>query len=146
MTDELLRATVSVRGVIIDPRGRVLVLRRATDGEWELPGGRLATDEAVRRGLLREITEETALSVEIDNPVATNAWTNDDGQGRFAVHYKCYTSQRNVDISDEHADWEWLLPAEASRVLCDPQTTAVRAVTGPAASRRRLDRPSLSPD
>lgn len=146
MTDELLRATVSVRGVITDPRGRVLVLRRATDGEWELPGGRLAPDEAVRRGLRRELTEETALSVEIDDPVATNAWTNDDGHGRFAVHYDCHTAQRHVDLSDEHADWKWLLPETASRVLCEPQTTAVRAATGPAASRRPPDRASLSPD
>lgn len=146
MTDELLRATVSVRGVIIDPRGRVLVLQRTTDSEWELPGGRLAAGEAVRHGLLREITEETALSVEIDNPVASNTWTNEGGRGRFAVHYKCYTSQRNVDLSDEHADWEWLLPEEAYRVLNEPQTTAVCAVTGPVTARQRPDRPSLSPE
>ncbi|WP_017342137.1 NUDIX domain-containing protein [Halorubrum sp. T3] len=146
MTDELLRATVSVRGVIIDPRGRVLILQRRTDGEWELPGGRLATGEAVRRGLHRELTEETALSVEINDPVATNAWTNEDGQGRFAVHYNCSTSQSNVDLSDEHMDWEWLLPKEAYRILSEPQTTAVRVATGSVGSRRHSDQPSLSPD
>lgn len=129
MTDELLYATVSVRGVIVDPRGRNLVLQRATDGEWELPGGRLAAEEPVRRGLRREITEETGISVEIHTPVATNAWVNDDEEGRFAVHYKCYTSDRNVDISGEHVDWAWMLPERSRRVLNEPQTAAVRAVS-----------------
>ena len=145
MTDELLRATVSVRGVIIDPRGRNLVLQRATDGEWELPGGRLAVGEPVRRGLRREITEETGISVEIHTPVATNAWVNDDEEGRFAVHYKCYTSQRNVDISDEHVDWAWMLPERARRVLNEPQTAAVQAVSNRPATGQPADK-SLSQD
>ena len=145
MTDELLHATVSVRGVIMDPRGRILVVQRATDGEWELPGGRLAADEAVRRGLSREITEETALSVEIDSPMATNTWTNDDGQGRLAVHYRCYTSQRNVDLSDEHIGSAWMLPERAGRVLNEPQTAAVQAVPNLSSTGYPADR-SLSQD
>ncbi|RLM56892.1 NUDIX domain-containing protein [Halorubrum sp. Atlit-26R] len=145
MTDELLRATVSVRGVIIDSRGRNLVLQRASDGKWELPGGRLAVEEPVRRGLRREITEETGISVEIHTPVATNAWVNDDEEGRFAVHYKCYTSRRNVDISDEHVDWAWMLPERARRVLNDPQTAAVRAVSKRPPTGRPADQ-SLSQD
>ena len=145
MTDELLHATVSVRGVIIDPRGRVLLLHRTTDGGWELPGRRLATNEAVRRGLCREIDEETGISVEIHTPVATNAWVNDDDQGRFAVHYKCYTSDRNVDLSGEHVDWAWMLPETARHVLNEPQTTAVQAVSNLSATGRPADQ-SLSQD
>ncbi|MDB9249344.1 NUDIX domain-containing protein [Halorubrum ezzemoulense] len=145
MTDELLHATVSVRGVIIDPRGRNLVLQRATDGEWELPGGRLAPREPVCRGLRREITEETGISVEIYTPVATNAWVNDNEEGRFAAHYKCYTSQRNVDISDEHVDSAWMLPERACRVLNEPQTAAVRTVSNRLATGQPADQ-SLSQD
>lgn len=145
MTDELLRATVSVRGVVADPRGRNLVLQRPTDGEWELPGGRLATGEPVRRGLRREITEETGISVEIRAPVATNAWVNDDDEGRFAAHYECFTSQRDVDISDEHVDWAWVLPERARRVLNEPQTAAVQAVSNRPSTGRPADR-SLSQD
>lgn len=145
MTDELLHATVSVRAVIIDPRGRNLVLQRAADGQWELPGGRLAAGEAVRRGLRREITEETGISVEVHTPVATNAWVNDDDQGRFAVHYKCYTSQRNVDISDEHVDWAWMLPERARHVLNEPQIAAVQAVSSLPPAGQPADQ-SLSQD
>lgn len=139
MTDELLHATVSVRGVIIDPRGRHLTVQRATDGQWELPGGRLAAEESVRRGLCREITEETGLSVEIHTPVATNTWINDDGEGRFAVHYKCYTSERTVDLSDEHVDWAWMLPERACQVLNEPQTAAVQMVSNHPPTRTPAD-------
>lgn len=145
MTDELLHATVSVRGVIVDPRGRNLVLQRTSDGEWELPGGRLAPEEPVRRGLRREITEETGIAVEIHTPVATNAWVNDDDAGRFAVHYECDTAERNVDISDEHVDRAWMLPERARRVLNEPQTAAVRAVSTRPSTGQPADR-SLSQD
>ncbi|MEZ3163913.1 NUDIX domain-containing protein [Halorubrum sp. RMP-47] len=145
MTNELLHATVSVRGVIIDPRGRNLVLQCATNGQWELPGGRLAVEEPVRQGLRREISEETGISVEIHTPVATNAWVNDDEEGRFAAHYKCYTSERNVSLSDEHVDWAWMLPDEAQRVLNDPQTAAVQAVSNLPLTTQAADR-SVSQD
>ena len=47
MTDVHLEATVSLRGVVSAPCGDVLVVQRASDGGWELPGGRLAPDEDV---------------------------------------------------------------------------------------------------
>jgi len=36
MTEDLLHATVSVRGVILNSRGKVLTLQRTSDHEWEL--------------------------------------------------------------------------------------------------------------
>ena len=41
MTHNPLRATVTQRGVIITPNECVLVVQRASDGGWELPGSRL---------------------------------------------------------------------------------------------------------
>jgi len=40
MTDEPPHATVSQRGVVFAPTDEVLIVRRATDGGRELPGGR----------------------------------------------------------------------------------------------------------
>jgi 8-oxo-dGTP pyrophosphatase MutT (NUDIX family) len=129
MVDSLHRATISVRGVLIHPRGQILLLQRVTDDEWELPGGRLESNEDTVVGLQREIIEETDLSVEIEEIVAANSWVNESGQDRFAVHYRCYTIDRVVDISAEHTDWTWVNPQDGQSLLCETQAAAVEAAT-----------------
>lgn len=53
---------VSVKGIAIDPDGRIL-LARESDGKWEILGGGLDHGEDPRTCLIREIQEETGLRV-----------------------------------------------------------------------------------
>lgn len=147
VTDEHLQATVSARGVIVEPGGQILVLQRATDGQWELPGGRLAPGEATVQGLQREITEETTLAVDMVDILSANSWINDDEEGRFAVHYECSISNRDVETSSEHTNFRWIAPTDAHSMLCEPQTVAVHAATRPTeVTRPPIDRSFASPD
>lgn len=130
MTDVPLRATISLRGVIGNARGEALVVRRATDGGWELPGGRLDRDEDAVDGLEREIEEETALDVDVGAPVHTNAWRNGDDRGRFAVYYFCSTAERAVSLSAEHDEYAWDGPTAAIERLSETQARAVERATG----------------
>jgi 8-oxo-dGTP pyrophosphatase MutT (NUDIX family) len=130
MTEDLLCATVSVRGVISDTNGRVLLVQRRTDGTWELPGGRLSREESPGAGLRREINEETGLSVTIVDVLKANSWVNSAGKDRFAVHYDCEPTSETVELSDEHVDSAWVAPTEATQRLCEPQAAAVRRTTG----------------
>jgi 8-oxo-dGTP pyrophosphatase MutT (NUDIX family) len=125
MTERPLRATVSQRGVVFAPNDEVLVVRRRSDGGWELPGGRLGRDEDARRGVLREIVEETGLEPDLGQPVHTNSWLNDDDDGRFAVYYHCRTTERSVSLSREHTDFAWRAPATAHDRLSETQGRAV---------------------
>ena len=129
MTEEPLRATVSLRGVVFGPRDEVLVVRRTSDGGWELPGGRLGAYEDTDDGVRREIAEETSLDVPVGRPVHVVSWRNDDDRGRVGVYYRCEAEARSVTLSDEHTDYEWLSPDTAADRLSDTQGTAVdRAV------------------
>lgn len=129
MTDDLLCATVSVRGVIHNTDGQILVVQRSKDRKWELPGGRLGRGESPRQGLHREIREETGLDVEIADIVKSNSWVNATGDDRFAVHYDCEQTDDRVELSEEHVDSDWLRPPKAQQRLCDPQSTAVDIAT-----------------
>jgi ADP-ribose pyrophosphatase YjhB (NUDIX family) len=41
--------------------------KKAVYGKWNLPGGHLEPEEGIVQGILREIMEETGLSVELDD-------------------------------------------------------------------------------
>jgi 8-oxo-dGTP diphosphatase len=56
--------SVSVSAAIVDDRGRFLVIRRHDNGHWEPPGGVLELGESIEEGLIREVAEETGLTVE----------------------------------------------------------------------------------
>lgn len=124
MAEEHVQATISQRGVVF-AADDVLVVRRADDGVWELPGGRLDHGEGAREGLERELVEETTLEPTVVEPVHTFVWQNDTGQERFAVCYYCRTSRRGVSLSKEHDDFTWVSPAMAQTYLDAQQVIAV---------------------
>lgn len=55
----------SVSAVIFDGEGRVLLQRRTDNGQWGLPGGSVEIGESVEAAILREVREETGLTVEV---------------------------------------------------------------------------------
>ncbi|HVA95807.1 MAG TPA: NUDIX hydrolase [Candidatus Dormibacteraeota bacterium] len=58
---------VGVGGVVIDA-GRALLIRRASpplQGQWSIPGGMLEVGETLEQGVVRELTEETGLEVNV---------------------------------------------------------------------------------
>ena len=62
-TDELSdKFPVSIKAIIID-KNKVLCLKNERN-EWDLPGGKIEFNEDIENCLIREIKEETNLSVE----------------------------------------------------------------------------------
>ena len=57
---------IGVSAVVVD-RGRVLLVRRGTEpmkGRWTLPGGLIELGEPLEAAVVREVSEETGLTVE----------------------------------------------------------------------------------
>lgn len=122
------RAVVTQKAVVRDD-GEVLVVRDANDGDWEFPGGRIDRTERPREALLREVREETALDVQVSEPVFTANKRRKKKRGKFFVYYAATTADRTVSLSDEHTDHRWLPPGEARPLLNDRRATALdRAV------------------
>ena len=62
------RPIVGVGGVIVDERGRVVLIRRRYEpmaGRWSLPGGGVEIGETLEEGVAREMLEETGFEVEV---------------------------------------------------------------------------------
>ena len=66
--------TPCVGGVVIDSQSRLLVIQRRNEparGLWSLPGGRIEVDESAEDAVVREILEETGVSVQLVREVGS---------------------------------------------------------------------------
>ena len=81
---------VGVGAVVIDGT-RVLLVRRGQEplkGEWSLPGGALELGETLQQGVVREVLEETGLSVAPGGIIEIlDRITQDEVSGRVRYHY-----------------------------------------------------------
>lgn len=102
--------------------GKVLLVRRARNPAlslYTLPGGAVETGETLTEAVMREVREETALTVE---PVALAGHREvivRDAQGRIERHFviMCYAARwrsGKVVLNDELDDARWLVPAALS--------------------------------
>ncbi|SIR16743.1 NUDIX domain-containing protein [Haladaptatus litoreus] len=58
-----------VGAVVTDDDGRVLLVENGWSGGWIIPGGTVETNETPAEAVVREIEEETGVSVELDRPL-----------------------------------------------------------------------------
>jgi 8-oxo-dGTP diphosphatase len=81
---------IGVGAVVID-KGKVLLVRRGQEplkGKWSLPGGALELGETLQQGVVREVLEETGLTVVPDGIVEVlDRITRDELSGRIRYHY-----------------------------------------------------------
>jgi 8-oxo-dGTP diphosphatase len=100
--------------------GKVLVVRRARNPAlhlYTLPGGAVETGETLRQAVIREVLEETALTVE---PIALAGYREvilPDTQGRIERHFVILSFAARwlagePVLSEELDDARWLDPAE----------------------------------
>ena len=66
---------VAVGAVIVDDRGRILIVKHKKErggywqGKWICPGGALEFGEEIKEGIKREVKEETNLEIDLVRPL-----------------------------------------------------------------------------
>jgi ADP-ribose pyrophosphatase YjhB (NUDIX family) len=100
--------------------GHILVARRARApalGVWTLPGGVVEAGETLTEAIMREVTEETGLTIE---PIALAGHREvlvRDDSGRLSRHFVilCFAARwlaGEPRLNEELAEVRWLRPAE----------------------------------
>ena len=134
-----LKYPTSVKGVVLH-QGRVLLLANERD-EWDLPGGRPEAGEDHCAALVREVREETGLSVEVG--VLLDEHLFEVLPQRFVriVAFGCtLAGAADVTLSHEHQDVSWVSLADLGETIAGR-----RLPTGYlGAIRQAMDQP-LSP-
>jgi 8-oxo-dGTP diphosphatase len=81
---------IAVGAVIRNPNGDVLLVRRGRAprlGEWSIPGGKIEWGESVENALIREVREETGLTIEVLGLIGVVDSFTEDPSGNLSHHY-----------------------------------------------------------
>ncbi|MFJ6497046.1 NUDIX domain-containing protein [Streptomyces virginiae] len=108
--------SVSVAGAVLREDGRLLAIRRADNGTWELPGGVLELTESPEAGVRREVLEETGIEVVVDE--LTGVYKN-TARGIVALVFRCKPSGGAERTSEESTAVAWLTPEEVSEQMSE---------------------------
>ncbi len=105
---------------IISFQGKVLILRESgkyTDGtnsgRFDVPGGRLNPGERFNEALVREVLEETGLTVVVGKPIAVNEWrpvVRNELWQVVGIFFECVAENSEVILSEDHDAYEWIDP------------------------------------
>ena len=114
-----------VGAVVHDATGRLLLVRRGREphrGRWSLPGGRIEADESPEAAVVREVREETGLTVRAGAPVG-RVRIQGDGVVFDVVDLACgLVSPGEVPVAGDDAAEELFADADVLAGLeCTPR-------------------------
>ncbi|MDQ0940744.1 NUDIX hydrolase [Streptomyces sp. V1I1] len=112
---------VSVTGIVLRDDGRLLAIKRVDDGTWVPPGGLLEVGEGLERGLVREVLEETGVTVD---PVKLTGVYKNTPRRTISIAFLCGVAGGEPSASDEASDVVWMTPEEAYMTM--PPLRALR--------------------
>ena len=97
---------------VIDPQGRWLMQERNDEDYpgWIFPGGHLDPDESLSMSVIREVQEETGLTIKNPKMVGVKHWS-DDGI-RYTIFLYDATEYKGELISSDEGRVFWATPEE----------------------------------
>jgi 8-oxo-dGTP diphosphatase len=108
-----------VGAVIKDEAGRLLLIRRSHEpaaGLWSIPGGRIEPGESDASALVREVLEETGLSVVPGPLLGVVQRAGLAGAVLDIRDYQAVVTGGELAAGDDAVDARWSTPAELARL------------------------------
>ena len=120
-------------GAIIVLDRRVLLVRRANpplQGEWSIPGGLVETGETTKEAIVREVREETGLTVETIRLIEVFERILRDKNARVQYHfvlidYLCRVISGEAHAASDVAELRWASLVELSSLGVASETCVV---------------------
>lgn len=115
---EVIRMPVpAVRLIVVDPGGRVLILRRAntqhSQGQWCLPGGKAEYGITLEDSARKELLEETSLRCkELRFLFHQDSLPESLGEMHCVNFYYACSFEGQVAINNESDDFAWITPRD----------------------------------
>ncbi|MBI2038194.1 MAG: NUDIX domain-containing protein [Candidatus Magasanikbacteria bacterium] len=120
-TNPQIKIFTATKAFIIH-NGKVLLLRESgkyvdgtNSGRYDVVGGRVEPGQRFDESLLREIKEETGLSVTVGRPFCVNEWrpvVRGEQWQIIGTFFECFTESEEVVLSADHDDYKWIEPKD----------------------------------
>ncbi|MGA5145135.1 NUDIX domain-containing protein [Streptomyces griseoincarnatus] len=117
----------SVTAVVRDDAGRLLLIHKTDNNLWALPGGGHDIGERISDTVVREVSEETGVQVEVDSIVGLytdpeHVLAYDDGEVRqqFSICFRAHLVGGSLRTSSESKEVCWVDPADLDRLSIHP--------------------------
>ena len=93
---------------------KVFIARRRQEkslaGKWEFPGGKIDKNESEQNALVRELTEEFGMSVQVNSKIGEHLHQYPDFTIKL-IAYKCEFKDASFVLTD-HDDYKWVFKEE----------------------------------
>ncbi len=128
-----MKTDVIQKTILVNVDGSILLLRRSdTDDrrplQWDFPGGLLDPGESLEEGAIREVREESGISIEnvkmIFAKTEPMTWSKDSKEYRanaVRMYYAAHTEITDISLSFEHSESIWVALDKALELLEYPR-------------------------
>ncbi|MCA6094031.1 NUDIX domain-containing protein [Streptomyces sp. SCA3-4] len=117
----------SVTAVVRDGEGNVLLIHKTDNDLWALPGGGHDVGESIEQTVIREVEEETGISVAVQDIVGLytdpqHVMAYDDGEVRqqFSICFRARPIGGTLRTSSESKEVRWISPADLDKLDIHP--------------------------
>ena len=104
-----------VGAIVADGEGRLLMIKRGHEpgaGLWSIPGGRIELGETDAEAVVREMTEETGLTVQVGRLIGRVRRPGLNGAVVDIRDYAVTVTGGTLRAGDDAADARWVAPGE----------------------------------
>jgi len=131
------RQLVGAGVACLDAGGRLLLVRRRDNGQWDLPGGRVEPGERVEEAAGRELKEETGLEVEVadlrllgvfSGPETLHTYPDGNTVAWVTVVYTCRSFRGVPRAGDDAGEVGWFDPGGVPGPLSPATAAYLRAL------------------
>ena len=118
---------VAVTAFVQDGAGRILLIRRADNDLYAIPGGALDLGETLTEAARREVMEETGIEVAVtglvgvfSNPHHLIEFTDGEVRQEFSICFRAKSTGGHLRTSDESKEVLWTAPAHLDTLNIHP--------------------------
>jgi len=106
---------IAVSAFVLDDAGRLLMIRRTDNDLYAIPGGQLELGETLAQAAVRELQEETGVTVEVtgviglySNPDHVIAYDDGEVRQEFSICFRARPLGGELRTSNESKEVHWV--------------------------------------